>query len=104
MLNLLHIYYTNINSLITCRINFKELFDEYELKAITKMQNTSLDTLKLLEGQKDKPEEELTPEELFQLHIVDLASKLNLVLESNIDSHSRIEKLQSLEEALKMTV
>ena len=37
VLNLLHIYYANINSLIACRINLKELFDEQELKAITKM-------------------------------------------------------------------
>ena len=104
VLNLLHIYLTNINSLICCRINLKDIFDERELKAITSMQNTKLDSLKLIDGQKEKDADTLTPEEIFALHIVSMATKLNNVLESNIDSESRAEKLTSLEENLKVSV
>ena len=46
----------------------------------------------------------MTPEEIFALHIVSMATKLNNVLESNIDSESRAEKLTSLEENLKVSV
>ena len=101
---MIHIYSTNINSMLVCRINLKEIFDERELKAINAMQTKSLDTLQLIEGQKEKAEEDLTPEELFQMHICHMANKLNNVLETNIDSESRTEKLQSLEENLKLSV
>ena len=50
VLNLIHVYFTNINSLLVCRINMKELFDEKELKAMNTFQTKSLDTLHLFDG------------------------------------------------------
>lgn len=50
VLNILHIYSANINSLLACRINLKEIFEEKELKAIHNMQSKCLDSLQLIPG------------------------------------------------------
>jgi len=42
----------------------------------------------------------LSPEEIFQMHIVEVASKLSLTLEENLDAESRIDKLTNLDKAL----
>ena len=67
-----------------------------ELKLIHKFQYGPLDSLTTLAGQDGKPDEELTPEEILQLHIADIAAKLNHTLESNLDVETRAEKLENI--------
>ena len=60
-----------------------------------------VDNIKLFEGLKDKSESELSPEELFQLHLTKAASKLSQSLEIFVDSETCAEKLTMIESHLK---
>ena len=44
-----------------------------------------------------KADEDLTPEEIFQFHLVTVAHKLNNTLEANLDAETRLEKLTKIE-------
>ena len=68
------------------------------------MQYGKLEKIKLFEGQAAKADEDLTPEEIYQMHIVEVASKLALTLEENLDAESRIDKLTNLDKALRVAM
>ena len=42
----------------------------------------------------------MTPEEIFQLYLVEAATKLNQTLEANLDAETRLEKLMNIEQNL----
>ena len=77
VLNLIHIYQANIDCLMACRLEMKHILPESELKLIHAFQIRELENVKLFEGQSSKADEDLTPEEIFQIYIVDAATKLN---------------------------
>ena len=77
VLNLIHIYQANIDCLTACRTEMKHVLPESELKQIHAFQNRELENTKLFEGQTEKKDEDLTPEEIFQLYLVEAATKLN---------------------------
>ena len=65
VLNLMKIYAANIAALAACRIEMQDILSEDEVSNIQRLQYGKLEELSLLEGQKDKPDEELTPEEIL---------------------------------------
>ena len=48
----------------------------------------------------EKPDEDLSPEELFQLHLTIAAEKLCQLIEVNLDVETRTNKLNVIEESL----
>ena len=97
VLNLIYIYQANIECLTACRTEMKHILPESELKLIHALQGRELENTKLFEGQAEKKDEDLTPEEIFQLYLVEAASKLNSTLLANLDAETRLEKLTNIE-------
>lgn len=64
-LNLLKIYQANIECLVACRIEMKEILPEDELRMLKALQVNVLEEIKLFEGQAEKQDEDLTAEEIF---------------------------------------
>ena len=69
VLNLQLIYQANLDCLMACRIEMKQILPNAELKKIQEFQIHKLDSLQLFVDQGDKEEGDLNSEELFQLHI-----------------------------------
>ena len=59
-----------------------------------------LDDIELFEGQAEKSKNELTDEEIFQLHLNDAAEKLAQTIEVNIEFDSLKSNLDTVEEFL----
>lgn len=77
VLNLIHLYQANVDCLTTCRIEMKNILPDSELLKVRDMQRGKLTSIKLFDGQDKKADADLSPEELFQMHLVSLADKLN---------------------------
>ena len=95
VLNLLRVYTANLQAMFACRIDLIKLFSAQEAQLVKNLQN-SLDSLKLLDGQQDKASDDLTTEEIVQLHILHHSSRLSAILESSLDTESRADKLDKL--------
>ena len=74
----------------------KHILPEAELKLIKTLQ-FKLEFVELFDGQAQKSDEDLTDEEIFQIYLVEAASKLNQTLEANLDCETRLEKLNNIE-------
>ena len=86
VLNLLRIFQANIDCLTAIRIELKHILPESELKAIHELQTSQLEEIQLFEGQQDKADEDLSEDEVFQLHIFTTAQKLIQTIEANLDA------------------
>jgi len=60
-----------------------------------------LDEIKLFDGQEAKVPEDLSPEELFQLYLVQQSELLVQLIETNLDIEPLSTKLNTIETALK---
>ena len=100
VLNLIHIYQANLDSCIACRISLKDLLPEREHNLINLLQYRQLEDIKPFPNPTPKADEDLTPEEIIQMHLSSAASKLNKTLTSYLDRESRMEKLASIDKYL----
>lgn len=82
---------------MACRMEMKHILPLSELKLIRAFQSRELENTQLFEGQAEKKDKDLTPEEIFQFHLVNAAKKLNQTLEVNLDAETRLEKLTIIE-------
>ena len=85
-------------------MEMKHILPLSELKLIRAFQSRELENTQLFEGQAEKKDKDLTPEEIFQFHLVNAAKKLNQTLEVNLDAETRLEKLTIIEQNLSLAM
>ena len=96
--NLLHLIKGNIQSLIACRIDIKDLMSQIELSCIGTLQD-KLDALSSKEEIKVENEEEIKDEEKFQLHIDELVKDVNTLVNEDLDFLTRQVRLNMISSA-----
>lgn len=99
LLDLIHVFIANVECMVACRIQFPDLLPKDELRLLKQMQD-KLDEIQLFEGQENKKDEDMSPEELFQLHLYTEAGNLNKLIELHLDIETRSSKLEAIENAL----
>ena len=96
--NLLHLIKGNIQSLIACRIDIKDLMSQIELSCIGTLQD-KLDALSSKEEIKVENEEEIKDEQKFQLHIDELVKDVNTLVNEDLDFLTRQIRLNMISSA-----